>query len=153
MDARLARKKYLGRKKRRRFRRYWAKALRENSIPLRNFARRLCNGDESRVQDLMQAVSARILGYLPKPNLIRSTKHYLFCALRNCWRNSKPRVDEISFDEIVEQIVQLPAFAVELRIQANLELEEIVERVLCEMGSIHPEIGIILKMRREGYSF
>lgn len=153
MDARLARKKYLGRKKRRRFRRYWAKALQDNSIALRNYARRLCNGDDTKAQDLSQLVSARILGYLPKPNSIKSTKHYLLSTLHNCWKNSKPRAEEVSLDDVMGQVVQLPTLAVEFRIQANLELEEIVERVLREMAAIHPELGIILKMRLEDYAF
>lgn len=153
METRLLRRKYLGWKKRRRFRRYWAKALRDNSVPLRNCARRLYNGDDTKAQDLTQLLSARILGYLPKPNSIRSSKLYLFRTLINIWKDSKPPADELSLEDIVTQVVQIPALAVDFRIQANLELRDIVKRVVREMAPTHPELGIILIMRLEGYTF
>lgn len=145
MDARLA-KKNIQWKKRLRCRQFWAKATRENGPALMKYARRLTNGDESKAEDLVQEVFARIFRYLPEPESIRNNpQHYLFRILRNCWTMTKPRVEEISLDEVVEPVVQFPT--------ASHELDKIMEIVLEKMAPKFPDLEIILTMWLAGHSF
>ena len=74
MDARLA-KKNIQWKKRLRCRQFWAKATRENGPALMKYARRLTNNDESKAEDLMQEVSARIFRYLPSLDHLSRSNH------------------------------------------------------------------------------
>ena len=146
MDARLAKKKNTRRKNLRRCRRYWAKAIRENGPALKNYARRLTNGDESKAEDLVQEVAARIFRYLPEPQSIRSgPQHYLFRALRNAWTMTKPRVEEVSLDEVAEPVVQFPTM--------SHDLEKVMEIVLEKMSPDFPDLEIILARWLAGYSF
>jgi len=146
MDARLAKKKNIQRKNRRRCRRFWANAMRENGPALMKYARRLTNRDESKAEDLVQEVSARIFRYLPEPKSIRnSPQHYLFRILRNCWTMTKPRVVETSLDEVVEPVVQFPT--------VSHELDKVMEIVLEKMGPDFPDLRTIVTMWLAGYSF
>ena len=146
MDARLAKKKRIQWKEGLRCRRFWAKATREYGPSLMKYARRLSNGDESKAEDLVQEVFARIFRYLPEPESIRSSpQHYLFRILRNCWTMTKPRVEEISLDEVVEPAVQFPTI--------SHELGKVMEIVLEKMGPDFPDLETILAMWLCGYSF
>ena len=146
MDARLAKKKSIQRKNRRRCRQFWAKAMRDNGPALMKYARRLTNNDESKAEDLMQEVSARIFRYLPEPESIRnSPQHYLFRILHNCWTMTKPRVEEISLDEVVDPVLQFPT--------VSHELGKVMEIVLEKMGPNFPDLEIILSMWLAGYPF
>jgi len=146
MDARLAREKQIEWKKRLRCRRFWAKATRDNRPLLLKYARRLTNGDESKAEDLVQEVFARIFRYLPEPESIRTNpQHYLLRSLRNAWTMTKPRVEEVSLDEVAEPVVQFPTM--------SHDLEKVMEIVLEKMSPDFPDLEIILARWLAGYSF
>jgi len=141
----MASRRYIGSRKRRRYRRFWAKALRDHSGSLLKYARRLTNNDVTKAEDLVQQVFVRILLYLPEPKSIRSTQHYLFRTLYTCWTRTKPRHEEVGLDEAAEPVVQFPT--------EKLELKVIMERVLEEMDIDNPDVRTVVEMKVAGCTF
>lgn len=153
MEANLAkRRKYLGRKKRRRFRRFWSKVILEHHGSLFKRARHLTNGDTSRALDLVQTTALRILNGCPLPTKIKDTKAYLLRSLYFCWTETRPVAEHISLDEALRQVIQFPGLSVQTQVQKDIERKQIVVQVFREMRREYPELRRLLRMKLRRYT-
>lgn len=130
---------------------FWLKELMKHYELLYRYCLRLTNGDESRADDLIQQVALRIMQYLPAPAAIKSktTKFFLFCIAKRCWIDSKPRADEVGLDQAFEIIAERSG----RELQANLELEQILDRAREKMEIRFPGFNQVYRMWLNGATF
>jgi len=145
--------RYIGRKKQRRYRRFWSKVTTERYKELLGYARYLTNGDESRALDLVQLVILRIFQYLPNPAKIKRTKFFLIASLRNCWIRSRKRNEEVSLDQAYEEMIEIPSLTISSSIQKKIELTQIVDTERENMKAIFPDFDRLYEMKLMGFSF
>ena len=128
---------------------YWFKELKKYYEALYRYCLRLTNGDESRADDLVQQVAMRLMRYPPAPTSVKNIPFYLFRIAKNCWIDSQPTVMEVGLDQAFEIIAEHSG----RELQANLELVQILERVLEKMEIRFPGFTQVYRMWLNGATF
>ena len=126
----------IGRKKIRRYQRFWARFFRHCEKTLLAYARRLTGGDESRARDIVQEVFLRIWKGVPNPALITNHGAYLLRVTRNVSNQLRPSFSELQLDELIESDPGNPRLKTEPHI---LELLESAERLKTARASREDE--------------
>ena len=93
------RRKKLGRKKQRRYRRFWQRVTSNKYDRILEIARCFTRNITD-AQDLAQTVVFRLLKYCPKPIRIINLDSYIFISTRHAWLDSQPSHKEIKFSEL-----------------------------------------------------
>lgn len=132
---------------------FWVNEFTRQKDELVRYSLTLTNNNESRALDLVQQVAVRICQYPPFPIPEERTKFFLFHILKNCWIDSRPPVEEVALEDAFPIIAEYDGFKEHLRLQAQVELAEIVDRAREKTEARFPGFNSIYEMWIRGESF
>lgn len=141
----------VGRKKSRRYRRFWARFFSHCEKSVLANARRLAGGDESRARDIMQEVFLHIWRSVPNPTLIANHSGYLLQVTRHVASQLRPGFGELQLDEVIESEPGNPRLKTEPYILEILQQAQHLKRA-CALRKDHAKGRTRLQLYLEGYT-